>query len=226
MPSLGRQPTAVGSHTKRIKDRLGRPGMPIASSTPGEDPRARHKPRRGDRACPAPGRQQWTFRRLRLSFGSQSPPAEYVFWRRDFEIRIMSSVMPGRGRTSAVDDVRSADLGQPREPGWGEPGIHDHRTGLSIPGSPPDGSAPRMSKPDLWASNRFHPIVAGAATATDPVVRTTHPRRCPWSSGRDLAPPQRRALPCAVRAAGPGAHSFLRCSAARNKFCSPHRSAG
>src|SRR5438046_3071078 len=61
-------------------------------------------------------------------------------------------------------------------------------------------------------------------TATDP----DHPQKplcCPWSPCEDLVPPQTRALPGAVHAAAPGDHSFLRCSAARCKFCSPGRSA-
>ena len=58
------------------------------------------------------------------------------------------------------------------------------------------------------------------AIAKDPAERTAGHLRCPWSSDRDLGPPQGRALPRAVRAAGPARHSFLRRSAARNKFYS------
>jgi hypothetical protein len=58
------------------------------------------------------------------------------------------------------------------------------------------------------------------AIATDPAERTAGHLRCPWSSDRDLGPPQGPALPHAVRAAGPARHSFLRRSAARNKFYS------
>ena len=58
------------------------------------------------------------------------------------------------------------------------------------------------------------------AIAMDPAERTAGHLRCPWSSDRDLGPPQGRALPRAVRAAGPARHSFLRRSAARNKFYS------
>src|SRR5437879_821592 len=62
-------------------------------------------------------------------------------------------------------------------------------------------------------------------TATDRLERTAHHPRCRWFSDRGLVPRQRRALPCAYRAAAPASRSFLRCSAARNKFCSPRRSA-
>ena len=58
------------------------------------------------------------------------------------------------------------------------------------------------------------------AIATDPAERKAGHLRCPWSSDRDLGPPQGRALPRAVRAAGPARHSFLRRSSARNKFYS------
>src|ERR1700758_3294536 len=62
-------------------------------------------------------------------------------------------------------------------------------------------------------------------TATDRLERTAHHPRCRWFSDRGLAPRQTRALPSADRAAAPASRSFLRCSAARNKFCSPRRSA-
>jgi hypothetical protein len=64
-----------------------------------------------------------------------------------------------------------------------------------------------------------------SVTATDRLERTAHHPRCRWFSDRGLAPRRTRALPSADRAAAPASRSFLRCSAARNKFCSPRRSA-
>ena len=64
------------------------------------------------------------------------------------------------------------------------------------------------------------------ATAAGPAERTTHHRRCHWFSDPDLVPPQKRALPCGGHAKAPASRSFLRCNVARNRFCSPGRSAG
>src|SRR6516165_55357 len=63
------------------------------------------------------------------------------------------------------------------------------------------------------------------ATATDRLEAESRPLCCRWFSDRDLVPAQRRALPRAFHAATPGGQSFLRRSAARNKVCSPRRSA-
>src|SRR5215510_14225651 len=68
---------------------------------------------------------------------------------------------------------------------------------------------------------RKSPPFLSATATTDPVEWITDVLGCPRSSDRDLAPLQRRALPRAVRGAGPARHSFLRRSAARNKFYSP-----
>jgi hypothetical protein len=62
-------------------------------------------------------------------------------------------------------------------------------------------------------------------TAADP-AQTQHPLYYPGFLGRDPAPPQKRTLGLAVRAAVPGDQSFLRRSAARCKFCSPDHFAG
>src|SRR5882757_9031073 len=71
---------------------------------------------------------------------------------------------------------------------------------------------------------RKSPPYLCATATTDPAEWITRDLGCPWSSDRDLAPLQRRALPRAVRGAGLARHSFLRRSAARNKFYSPRRS--
>src|SRR5262249_53905068 len=63
------------------------------------------------------------------------------------------------------------------------------------------------------------------ATVTDHLQRLQNLWRCLWSPGADPVPPQRRVLRRALPASVPGDHSFLRCSEARCKVCSPDRSA-
>src|ERR1700675_202887 len=61
--------------------------------------------------------------------------------------------------------------------------------------------------------------------AMDLLRRPRNRWRCLLSPGEDLVLAQSRARACAIRASAPGDHSFLRCSAARNRFYSAARSA-
>src|SRR4051812_23933567 len=78
----------------------------------------------------------------------------------------------------------------------------------------------------LSARQASRALRIACATATDPVELTPPRRRYPGFSDRDRAPPRRPAPAPDARAAAPAGRSFLRCSAARNKSCSPRRSGG
>src|SRR5260221_8601532 len=85
--------------------------------------------------------------------------------------------------------------------------------------------SPNMSAMSVIGIAAIQDIILSAGSLADLLRRPNCRWFCRVSPGWGLVPPQSRPLRCALRAAAPAEHNFLRRSAARNRFDFPARSA-